>query len=145
MTPTEQQRAAAAALTVAALRRSSSHVTPTRTLVLSEQEQPAVRVVSPLVIRPRSNQRTRTGRYESPMDPAAFRRTSVVEGGHEDNNQPRLVAGVDRGTHHRHTVISEVRALVSAVLWLRVLDNKVAHDAYSLSYIRIAVLSFFSA
>ena len=78
-------------LSVAALRRSSPHTTPTRTLQLSEQEihqaeandtvphgrQRRVTLES-LMQRPRSNQRNRTPRRtESPLDPDEFRRTST--------------------------------------------------------------------
>jgi len=138
----QPRRSATVALTVASLRRSSSHVTPTRTLVLSERERQkqaaAARVVSPLQIphRPRSNQRTRTprgGRYESPMDPAAFRRTSLqqqqqVENDNE-NIQPRLIGtvAVDGGTatterrrdHHRPMV---EQVVVVSMTWINIFE-----------------------
>src|SRR3569832_1978069 len=73
-------------LTVEALRLSSPHhITPTRTLRLSEaeairRESPSLRVLTTeaLSSRPRSNPRTRTPRrYESPLNPGEFRRESL--------------------------------------------------------------------
>ena len=114
------------ALSVATLRRSSSHLTPTRTLALSEVEQqllasaretsPSIVAVQALQARPRSNQRTRTPRrYESPLEPGAFRRGSSPEHGEAVEVQPRVVLHVgDRGTQRTSTrPISEV-PLVSA-------------------------------
>jgi hypothetical protein len=78
-------------MSVASLRRSSSHHTPTRTLHLSEQEHSAsnnansnnisplrvMEVVLALSDRPRSNQRTRTPmRHESPAHPDELRAVS---------------------------------------------------------------------
>jgi hypothetical protein len=75
-------------MSVAALRRSSAHVTPTRTLLLSEQEHRAAPPVlsaslrTELLLRPRSNPRTRTPRrQESPLDPDVFRRRGAHDGG----------------------------------------------------------------
>lgn len=102
-------------MNVAVLRRSSSHVTPTRTLRLSEQEHrevTPVRVTQEYLERPRSNQRTRTPRrYESPMDPDAFRRTSPANNNNDHNNEAPatriLIHTGDRGTD-RTRPISEV-------------------------------------
>jgi hypothetical protein len=81
-------------LSVASLRRSSSHHTPTRTLQLSEREHfvsnnahinnnisPLARVLGHVMLssadRPRSNQRTRTPmRHESPAHPDELRAVS---------------------------------------------------------------------
>jgi hypothetical protein len=80
-------------MSVASLRRSSSHHTPTRTLQLSEQEHssnnshnnnnisPLARVMGHVMMsssdRPRSNQRTRTPmRHESPAHPDELRAVS---------------------------------------------------------------------
>ena len=81
-----QQSPQRGSLSLAVLRRSSPHHTPTRTLQLSEQEiqqaaanensQSNFRVtIESLTQRPRSNQRNRTPRRsESPLDPDEFRR-----------------------------------------------------------------------
>lgn len=72
-------------MSVAALRRSSARVTPTRTLLLSEQEHRAVTPTTTTTSslfepRPRSNPRTRTPRrQESPLDPDVFRRRNDGE------------------------------------------------------------------
>lgn len=84
--PQQQQQQQRGSLSLAALRRSSPHHTPTRTLQLSEQEiqqstanknlqSSYYRVtIENLRQRPRSNQRNRTPRRgESPLDPDEFR------------------------------------------------------------------------
>ena len=100
--------------TVATLRRSSSQVTPTRTLILSEHEHrevTPVRIVvteESLANRPRSNQRTRTPRrYESPLDPDAFRRVADDRGEEGDGAHVRIISVGNRGTD-RARPISEV-------------------------------------
>lgn len=110
MDPTTDSRVALQP--VAVLRRSNSQATPTRTLRLSEHEtaaaaaSPAVQDL-PVYHRPRSNQRTRTPRrYESPMDPDAFRRTgtaaaassSPVNNDGDNGTRTVLRTGGDRGT-----------------------------------------------
>lgn len=77
----ENMRELEGAMSVAALRRSSSHHTPTRTLHLSEQEHSSSyspsRVLLVVSDRPRSNQRTRTPmRHESPAHPDELRAVS---------------------------------------------------------------------
>jgi hypothetical protein len=76
-------------LSVDALRRSSPHVTPNRTLRLSEAEHalstregpsPLRAAIVSLSNRPRSNPRNRTPRrYESPLNPDEFRRVSLAD------------------------------------------------------------------
>lgn len=82
-------RTTAPLLSVEALRRSSPHVTPSRTLRLSEAEHalssregpsPLRVAIEALSNRPRSNPRNRTPRrYESPLNPDEFRRVSVSD------------------------------------------------------------------
>ena len=76
-------------LSVDALRRSSPHVAPSRTLRLSEAEHalssregpsPLRVAIEALSNRPRSNPRNRTPRrYESPLNPDEFRRVSLTD------------------------------------------------------------------
>lgn len=86
-------RTTSGAFALETLRRSSLRLTPTRTLRISEAELnprdslPTLATVEDLSNRPRSNPRTRTPRrYESPLDPAEFRRHSVE---HEPVTLPR--------------------------------------------------------
>ena len=71
MTTSPPEQAGTPLISVATLRRSSSHVTPTRTLHLSEHESTAAgppiaaNVVLTHAARPRSNQRTRTPRRQA--------------------------------------------------------------------------------
>ena len=71
MTTSPPEQAGTPLISVATLRRSSSHVTPTRTLRLSEHESTAAgppiaaNVVLTHAARPRSNQRTRTPRRQA--------------------------------------------------------------------------------
>ncbi|KAL7562893.1 hypothetical protein ACA910_000266 [Epithemia clementina (nom. ined.)] len=93
-------------LSVAALRRSSPHTTPTRTLQLTEQERQQAKArdsqwsrrvtVESLQQRPRSNQRNRTPRRnESPLNPDEFRRgndqNSDNTGVRFSDQQPRRI------------------------------------------------------
>ena len=84
-------------LSVADLRRPSPLHSPTRTLFITEAEL-AARDTTPVAElalrdRPRSNPRSRTPmRYESPLNPAEFRRESLENDAVPERNEARRIS-----------------------------------------------------